>query len=207
MENKNGKTAVVFDFGGVLIDWNPYYLYRKYFKDDAEIKAFLEEIGFKEWNENFDRGYPFAKGVEELSAKFPQHAELIEAFNTRWLEALGKPMTGTIEVFKKLKESGLHVYGLSNWSVEKFNAAKDRFEFINWFDDFLLSGQVNMIKPAPQIFHIFLERMGLKAGECVFIDDSLPNINTALSLGFKAIHFKSAQQLTEELLRMKVLEN
>ncbi|MBA4374846.1 MAG: HAD family hydrolase [Anaerolinea sp.] len=203
-ENKQ-SLAVIFDFGGVLIDWSPYYLYRKILNNDEEIKAFLEEIDFKNWNPQFDKGYSFTQGVEELSAKFPHRAELIHLFNERWMDAMGAPVTGTIEILRQIKAAGYPIYGLSNWSVEKFNLVKDQFEFLNWLDDYVISGQVQQIKPEPEIYHTLLKRINRSAEECVFIDDSLENISTANSLGFVTIHFQSPAQLTFDLEQMGVL--
>ncbi len=193
------KTTIVFDFGGVLIDWSPYYLYRKVLKDDNEIKAFLEEIDFKHWNPKFDRGYSFEKGVEEKCAEFPHREDLIRRFNSHWLDAMGELMTDTVKIVRGLKDAGYLVYGLSNWSVEKYNLVKDRFEFLSWLDGYLLSGQVGQVKPEPEIFHTFLKRFNLEAANCLFIDDVAENIHTAQKVGFQTVQFQSAGQLSKEL--------
>jgi len=196
--------VIIFDFGGVLIDWSPYYLYRKVMKDDEEIKAFLEEIDFKTWNSQFDKGYSFELGVEEKSAEFPQHEEMIRRFNSHWLDAMGEVLTGTVEVARRLKEAGYTLYGLSNWSVSKFNLVKDRFNFLEYLDGFLLSGQVNQVKPDPDIFHTLLAQIERAAGDCLFIDDSAENIKTAESLGFQTLFFESPDQLEKELIERKI---
>ena len=206
MEEKNKlNTAIVFDFGGVLIDWNPYLLYRTMLDSDEEIQQFLNEIGFRDWNLSLDKGKPFAQGVEELSAKFPHRAELIRAFDTRWMETLGEPLLDTVAVMQKIKTAGYPLYGLSNWSAEKFRLVKQRFEFLNYLDDYVVSGEVKQIKPESDIFNTLLSRIHRSAGECLFIDDSQDNIRAADNLGFQTILFTSADQLETELKRMKIL--
>ncbi|PKO02459.1 MAG: HAD family hydrolase [Chloroflexi bacterium HGW-Chloroflexi-5] len=199
MTKPTKSPVIVFDFGAVLVDWNQYYLYRKVMANDEEIKAFLDEIDFKNWNLQFDKGYSFEKGVEEKSAAFPQHAEMIKRFNTHWLDAMGEVMMDTVEIARRLKAAGYTLFGLSNWNETKFNLVKDRMIFLDYLDDYVLSGKEKQVKPEPYIFQILLDRIGHKAEECLFIDDSVPNIQTAAKLGFQTIHFNSAQQLAEEL--------
>ncbi|MCX6055220.1 MAG: HAD family phosphatase [Chloroflexi bacterium] len=199
MIKEESLLAVIFDFGGVLVDWSPYNLYRGILKTDEEINAFLEEIDFKNWNPRFDKGYPFSIGIEEICIQFPHRAELIRLFNDRWEEAMGGLLTGTIDVLRKIKEAGYPVYGLSNWSEEKFNLVKGQMEFLSLLDDFLISGEVHEIKPEPRIFNILLERIHRSSGGCIFVDDSPDNIRTANDLGFRTILFHSPRQLLEEL--------
>lgn len=201
MANLSKTPVIVFDFGAVLVDWNQYYLYRKVMANDEEIKAFLEEIDFKGWNLQFDKGYSFEKGVDEKCAEFPHHAELIKRFDSHWLDALGEIMTGTVEIAKRLKVAGYTLYGLSNWNETKFNMVKGGFYFLDYLDGYVLSGTVKQIKPEPDIFHTLLNTINRKAEECLFIDDSAANIQTANTLGFQTIHFNSAQQLKDELPR------
>jgi len=204
MANTMKSPVIVFDFGAVLVDWSPYYLYRKIMKDDEEIKAFLEEIDFASWNPRFDAGYPFEQGVEEKCAEFPHHSDLIRRFNSHWLDAMGEIMTGTVAIAERLKAAGYKLYGLSNWSVTKFELVKDRFDFLKLLDDYLLSAQAGLAKPDPGIFKIFLDKIQHKAGDCLFIDDSLGNIKTAEALGFQTIHFRSADQLENDLIGMRL---
>ncbi len=197
--------VIIFDFGAVLVDWSPYYLYNKVMTSDEEIRSFLEEIDFKNWNPKFDRGYSFEKGVEEKVAQFPQHETLIRRFNSHWMDAMGEVMMDTVEIARKLKEAGYSLYGLSNWNATTFEWVKDRFVFLQYLDDFLLSGQVNQVKPEPEIYHTLLNKIGRKAEECLFIDDSAANINTAQEIGFQTILFTSAQQLAAELTNRGIL--
>jgi 2-haloacid dehalogenase len=199
MKTLQKTPVIVFDFGAVLVDWSPYYLYRKVMNSDEDIRVFLEEIDFKNWNPQFDKGVAFEQGVDEKCADFPHRAELIRRFHSHWLDTMGEVMQDTVEIVQRLKSAGFTLYGLSNWSVSKFNLVKDRFQFLDYLDGYLLSGEVNQIKPDPEIFHTLLERFNLTAKDCLFIDDSTANIQTAKGLGFQTIQFKSADQLAAEL--------
>ncbi len=198
-------TAMVFDFGGVLVDWSPYYLYRKLLPDDAAITQFLNEVGFYEWNLHQDHGRTFDEGVAVLSAQFPQYAALIEAYHRRYAEAISGPIAGTVEALRALKATGYPLYGLSNWSTEKFNLVRPQYAFFNWFDEIMISGAVKLVKPDPQIFKLFLQLIRRSAEECLYIDDSAPNVAEANRLGFTAIQFNSPAQLRIDLDRLGVL--
>ncbi len=189
------KTAIVFDFGDVLVEWKFHNLYRKVFKDDAEIELFLEKTGLREMNRRLDAGYSFEKGIAELCALHPEHARELEMFNTRWTEARGEVNLELVELVRELKEKGYRLYGLSNWSREKFNLVKDELPFLPLLEDYLISGDAGVAKPDARIYRMLLERIGWKAGDCLFIDDSAENIRAAQELGFKTIQFQSAEQL------------
>ncbi len=197
---------IIFDFGGVLIDWNPRYLYRKFFDgDDASMERFLTEVGFTEWNLQQDIGRPFAEGVADLCKRFPAYAGLIKAYDERWEESIAGPIEPTVRILHRLKHAGCRLHGLSNWSVEKFEIARLKYEFFRLFDTILVSGEVKLIKPDPRIYAVLLERIGRKPEECLFVDDSLVNITTADQLGFNAIHFRSPEQLEDELRSLSIL--
>ncbi len=199
------KKAIVFDFGGVLIDWSPYHLYRKILPSDQAIKSFLDEIDFFTINSRIDAGMPLAQWANEYSQKFPQYRSLIDAFHTRWTESNGEVIGGSLDIVREVKAKGYAVYGLSNWSAETFPLVKDRFGFLQELDGYLLSGMVGQIKPGEEIFRSFLERIDRSAEDCVFIDDNAANIETARRLGFTGILFKSPQQLRAELTGMGIL--
>lgn len=206
--NRVGRTYsdLIFDFGGVIIDWNPRYLYRKLFDGDAaSMERFLTEVGFIEWNLQQDVGRPFAEGVAELCERFPAYAELIRAYDERWEESIGGLIQPTVAILRRLKRAGFRLHGLSNWSVEKYELVRPKYEFFSWFDTILVSGEVKLIKPDPRIYAVLLERIDRKPGECLFIDDSLVNIVSAGKLGFKTIHFKSPEELERELRSLGVL--
>lgn len=198
--------AIVFDYGNVLIDWNPRYVYRRYFPDDPEgMERFLHEISFMEWNAQQDGGRSFEEGVGILSEKFPQYADLIRAYHENWSDSIGEIYTGTVEILKQLKQAGYSLYGFSNWSAETFPLVRAKHDFFDVFDDMVISGEVGVVKPEPEIYQILLNKIGRPAPECLFIDDSLPNINQANKIGFATIHFKSPEQLEKELKQLGLL--
>lgn len=198
--------AIIFDFGGVLIDWNPRYLYRKLFDGDSNvIERFLTDIGFMEWNLQQDKGRSFAVAVAELCERFPAYANLIRAYDQRWEESIAGPIQPTVNLLHSLKQTGCRLYGLSNWSAEKFETVRSKYEFFNWFDTIVVSGEVKLVKPDPRIYTLFLERIGRTAEECLFIDDSRANIAAADQLGFKTIWYESPEQLEAELRHLGIL--
>lgn len=197
--------AVVFDLGGVLIDWNPLYLYRRLLPDEETARRFLAEVCTPDWNGQFDAGRPFADGVAELAGQHPHHAELISAFHTRWPEMLGGAIDGTVEILAQLHRDGVPLHAISNWSAETFPVAVERYPFLSLFDVVIVSGERKIAKPDPAIFELFLEEAGLQAKDCVFIDDNADNIDTASRLGFHAIRFRDPATLRETLQSLGVL--
>lgn len=193
-----GIKAVVFDFGGVLIDWNPRYLYNKIFKTEAETEYFLTRVCTPQWNWRMDKDKTFAESVAELKAVYPEYAEQIEMFDTRWEEMLGAVNEETVGVLKDAAKA-VPVYGLTNWSAEKFALVRPKYAFMDIFDGIVVSGVEKQAKPEEPIFRILLDRYGLNAEETFFTDDSLPNVNTAKRLGFQAYPFVSAADLREKL--------
>ena len=198
--------AIIFDFGNVLLEWDPRYVYRRFFPgDEAAMEQFLQEVNFMEWNAQQDKGRTFSEGVAELSKQFPHYMELIQAYHDHWRDSIGDFYPGTVEILKRLKAAGYSVYGLSNWSAETFPIVRERFEFFGLLDDFVISGEVGSIKPEPEIFELLLKKIGLSASECLFVDDSLANIQQAQKLGFATVHFQSPDQLEAELHRLHLL--
>jgi 2-haloacid dehalogenase len=193
-------TTIIFDLGAVLIDWNPRYMYRTIFSDEAEMEKFLAEITTSDWNEEQDAGRLLSEGTEILVKQFPEHEEHIRAFYGRWEEMLGEAFHDTVEIFKQLKATGKYkIYALTNWSAETFPVAFERFEFLKWFDGIVVSGAEKMRKPTPEFYHILLDRYGVKPQEALFIDDNYRNILAAEKIGIHCIHFTSAEQLKEDL--------
>lgn len=198
--------AIVFDYGNVLIDWNPRNVYKRFFPNDTEgMEQFLQEIRFMEWNAHQDKGRSFEEGVAILSEQFPQYAELIRAYHENWSDSIGEVYEGTIEILKKLKQAGYPLYGFSNWSAETFPLVRAKHDFFDIFDDMVISGEVGFAKPEPEIYQILLDKIGRPAQECLFIDDSLPNIQQANKIGFATIHFQSPPQLENELKHLGLL--
>jgi len=199
--------AIIFDFGGVLINWDPRNLFRHFFTNSQEMENFLREIDFYSWNSEQDKGRSFEEGIAQLSAQFPHYSKLISSYYERWEESLDGPITATIEILYTLKNNNYSLYGLSNWSAETYPRVREKFSFFELFDDIIISGNVKLNKPDPSIFNLFLARNGYTASECIFIDDSPPNIDTAKDLGFITIHFTSPIKLRVSLEQIGVIFN
>lgn len=193
-------SAVIFDLGGVLIDWNPRYLYRKLFDgDDEAMEAFLAEVASPAWNAEQDAGRTWQEAVEALAAIHPGKRDLIAAYDERWGETLGGPIEATVEVLAALRRAGVRLTALSNWSAEKFPIARPRYPFLEWFETIVISGEVRVSKPDPRIYRHLLERTGLAAETCVFVDDSAVNVETAADLGMTALLFRDPATLRIDL--------
>jgi 2-haloacid dehalogenase len=193
--------AVVFDLGGVLIDWNPRYLYRQLFVDDeAGMEAFLADVCNAAWNARQDAGRSWAEAIAELVTDHPDQRELIEAYRVRWPEMLAGPIQPTVDLLDELRTAGVPLFALSNWSAETYPIARERFEFLGWFDAIVISGEVGVTKPDPRIYRHLLEVHGLEAASTLFVDDHAANVEVAASLGFVAHRFEDARRLREELI-------
>lgn len=197
--------VIVFDFGGVLIDWNPRNLFKKMISSETEMEWFLENICTTEWNLRIDAGKPFAVSVAELSSQYPEWTAEIEAFHKQWPEMLGGEIPGTVEILEEIIQKGYKVYGLTNWSAETFPIAQGRYPSLNLMDGIVVSGEEKLIKPDPEIFRVLLEKYNLKAENCIFIDDNLHNIEASCKLGFEAIHFTDPDGLRDALSWLGVL--
>jgi 2-haloacid dehalogenase len=197
--------AVVFDLGGVLIDWDPRHLYRKLLADEAAVEEFLATVCTPEWNAELDRGRPFAEGVAQLVERHPEHAAAIAAYHERWPEMVAGDIPGTVEVLAELRAAGVPLYALTNWSAETFAITRGRFEFLEWFDGLLVSGEERVTKPDPAIFQLLLDRFGLDPTATVFVDDSAANVAAARRLGFDAIRFTGHEELRRELVARRLL--
>jgi 2-haloacid dehalogenase len=198
--------AIVFDFGGVLINWDPHRLFNKYFENDTQaIDNFLAEINFSAWNDSQDKGYPFGQAVKDLSAQFPQYTHLIHAYDEEWIESITGSVPETVELLHSLKATGCRLYGLTNWSQEKFDIVRHRYEFFNIFEDIVVSGEVKLVKPDPAIFRLLLQKIDQQPEECLLVDDTLNNIQAAQKMGFFTIHFTSPSQLELELRQLGIL--
>ena len=197
--------TLVFDLGGVLIDWNPRYLYRKLIDDENDIDSFLSEVCNPEWNVKQDAGRALAEATAERIALYPEKKSLIEAFYERWEEMLGGEIGETVEILRELKNKGESLYALTNWSSETYPIAEERFVFLQWFEATLVSGVEKMVKPDPAIFHLLLNRYELQAQDCLFIDDSKTNTEAAARIGFETHHFESAARLRQKLIAANLL--
>ena len=202
----NNIDTVIFDLGGVLIDWNPEYVYLEVFENDRKkMEWFFGNICTNDWNENQDAGYPMAKATEERIALFPEYENLIRMFYGRWEDMLGNAITETVEILDKLiKSEKYKIVALTNWSHETFPIALERFEFLHCFEGIVVSGEEKTRKPFKDIYNLTLNRYNIKAENSIFIDDNLRNINAANELGIHGIHFKGAKLLYSQLKKYNI---
>ncbi len=198
------KNAIIFDFGGVLVDWNPRHLYKNIYKEPAQMEYFLTYICSEGWNLEQDRGRSLADGTKMLQAQFPKYHDHIQLFYGEWEKMLGGHISQSVEMLHELKQK-YKVYGLTNWSAETFPIALQRFDFFKLFDGIVVSGDEKMIKPDKKFFQILLDRYNLKVENCIFIDDNIHNITSANEMGFTTIHFTPSTDLRNELSVLGVL--
>ena len=193
--------TIIFDLGGVLIDWNPRYVFHDDYFDSIEKRDyFFENICTSGWNENQDAGYPIAKATEERIALFPEWEKEIRDYYGRWEEMLKGPIDPAVEIFRQLKESGKYkLYALTNWSAETFPIALERFDFLQWFDGRVVSGEEKMRKPFPEFYRLLLLRYSVNPHQALLIDDSIRNIKAAEAIGIKGLHFVNPRQLKNDL--------
>ncbi len=199
------RSVAVFDLGGVLIDWNPRYLYRKLFTDESAMEHFLSSICTSDWNLQQDAGRTLGEGCALLKSQHPEHAQYIDAWLHRYEEMIAGPIQGTVDILSELRSRGVPVYALSNWSSETFPAAQRRFDFLSWFDGMLLSGKVRLVKPDPRIFQLFLKTHALDPAHTVYIDDLPRNIEAANAVGMHGIRFTDPDALRTELVSIGLL--
>ena len=201
-----GRNVVVFDIGGVLIDWDPRHLYRKLFPgDEPAMEHFLANVCTHDWNRGQDAGRSFAEGARLLKLQHPDKAELIDAYGARFDEMMPGPIAGAVEILAELHERGTPLYALSNFSAETFPPALARFDFLRWFRGMVISGEVGVIKPDPRIYEIILARFAIDPHRAVYIDDVAANAEAARPFGIHGIHFTTHGDLREELVRLALL--
>lgn len=192
--------AVVFDLGGVLIDWNPRYLYRSLFDgDEVAMERFLAEVCTPAWNLQLDAGWPLGEAVDALARLHPAQRDLIAAYDERWPEMLGGPIAATVEVLADLRRGGVRIAALTNWSADTFPIARSLYPFLCWFETIVVSGEEGVCKPDPRIYQLVLERIGMGAGSIVFIDDAAVNVAAAAALGMTALRFQDPGTLRCDL--------
>ena len=198
--------TIIFDLGGVLINWDPRKVYRTIFKTEKEIDWFFENICTSDWNETQDAGYPISKATEERIVQYPEWEKEIRAFYGRWEEMLGGPIQETLDLFKELKQNpSFKFYALTNWSAETFPIALKRFEFLEWFDGILVSGEEKTRKPFSGFYQKLLDKYSIDSFKAIFIDDNLRNVKAGENLGIKGIHFTDPANLKLRLNELKLL--
>ncbi|MEJ5053587.1 HAD family hydrolase [Sphingobacterium sp. MYb382] len=195
--------AIIFDFGGVLVDWNPRYLYADVFSDTEKMEWFLHEVCSTAWNLEQDRGRSFADGIALLEKQYPAFQKEIRLFWEGWPKMLKEKIAETVTLLPQLKQN-YAVYGLTNWSAETFPILMDRFDFVQLFDDIVVSGDEGLVKPDKSIYELLLKRYNLLAQECIFIDDNSDNVKAAEQLGFSAILYKNSDYLMQDLSSLGV---
>jgi 2-haloacid dehalogenase len=203
---KPGRSTVVFDLGGVLIDWDPRHLYRKMFPgDEAAMERFLAEVCSPAWNIAQDAGRSWAEGIALLTARHPRHAGNIAAFRGRWTEMLGGPIAGSVAILGELRAAGTPLYALTNWSQETFPIAVELYDFLGWFDGIVVSGREGVVKPDPRLYGVLLDRYGLDPDDVVYIDDNAANATAATRLGMYGLHFTDPASLRTDLVGLGLL--
>jgi 2-haloacid dehalogenase len=199
------SVPVVFDIGGVLVDWNPRYLYRKLLPDEPAVERFLAEVCTAEWNVEQDRGRPWAEAVAQLTARFPEHAALISAYDERWGEMVTGALDDSVAVLAELRTAGVPLFALTNFSTEKFAQTLARFDFLGWFGGIVVSGAERLVKPDPRIYRVLLDRYGVPAASAVYVDDLPANVAAARALGMTGLHFTGAARLRADLVALGLL--
>lgn len=198
--------AVIFDVGNVLVRWDARLLFREFYADDAAVDAFLEETGFHDWNLELDAGLPWDVGVARLAALHPHHATAIAAFHARWHETLPGAIDGSVAILDELAAAGVPLYAITNYSGEKWAETLPRFPFLaTAFRDIVVSGHEGVVKPDARIFRLLLERNGLDAAGCVFVDDNAKNVAGAQAVGIDAILFTDPEALRHALVSRGLL--
>ena len=207
MKQKLNSTIknIVFDFGGVVMDWDPRYLYKDYFNDDEKMEWFLSNITTNEWNAEQDRGRPLQEATDWLITQYPDWEKEIKLFYGSWTTMLKGEIPQHVAVLRALANTSYELYGLTNWSQETIHHAYDNYDFFKLFEGkIVVSGDEKLIKPDPAIWKVLLNRYDLKAEESVFIDDNIKNIEVAHSLGFKTVHLLEDTDLRTELEKLGI---
>jgi 2-haloacid dehalogenase len=199
--------AVIFDLGGVLLDWNPRHLYRKLFTDTGQMEWFLREICTAKWHDAHDRGDVTADSCAELAIRFPEWSDLIWAWSARSEEMVAGSIAPSVDLLHDLKISGMRCYALTNMEAETYPLRLRRFPFLSWFDGTVVSGNERMAKPDREIFTLLLERFALKASTTLMIDDTLENLAVAEHVGLQTLHFHSPQELKNRLESLSLLQS
>jgi 2-haloacid dehalogenase len=198
----NDTLVPVFDLGGVFVDWNPMYLFRKLFDSEEDAQWFQDNICTLAWNLEFDAGEIYAEGVAKLITRFPKYWREIQAYDLRWKETLGHHIQGTIDIHNELVEQEIPTFAITNFSWEKWVSCLPDWPFLEKFDGVIVSGLEGLVKPDPRLYRVFCERYSLAPDNCVFIDDSEQNIVAARKFGMHGIHFKDPAMLRKELIAL-----
>ena len=195
--------TVLYDLGGVLIDWSPRYLFARHFPgDEPGLDHFLTHVCPSDWNVAMDAGKPVHVAMAERVAAHPEHEGMIRRWFDEWPAMMSGPVPGAVDILREMKERGLRLYALTNWSADTFHHAQSKFDFLGWFEDIVVSGRIGMIKPDPQIFRHAIDQCGLDPARTLFIDDSAKNTAAAATLGFHVHHFTDAGTLRAHIAQL-----
>ncbi len=194
-----GVDAVIFDIGNVLVAWDPRFLYEPLISDPDELEWFLSEVVPLEWHTAHDRGRPFAESIAERQRAFPDHAELIALYYSRWNDTIGPPIAGSVAILERLDDAGIPVFALTNYSAETFPDFRRRFAFSRRFRDVVVSGEEGMVKPDPRLYDRAIRRFGVVPSRTVFIDDRRENVEVAIAKGMHGIRFTDPAALAVRL--------
>lgn len=192
-------SAVVFDIGGVLLDWDPRHLYRKLIDDPGEMAEFLTTVCTPAWHRAHDLGADTASSCRELARAHPEHADLIMAWADRGEEMVSGPIDPAVEVLAELKAAGVPCLALSNMEADRFALRRVRFGFFDWFDGCVISGVEHVAKPDKAIFEILIRRYQLAPRQTVFVDDMPANVAAARDLGIVALRYTGPERLRADL--------
>jgi 2-haloacid dehalogenase len=194
-------TAVVFDVGNVLVEWDPRYLYEKLIPDRAECDRFLAEVATLDWHAQHDAGRPFAETSAELIAEHPHHRDLILAWEARWLETAPHLIPGMADLVSELAAAGVPLFAITNFSGEFWRPFLAReVALFAPFGDIVVSGDEKLTKPDPAIYRLALRRFGLASGAGLFVDDRLENVVAGEAEGFVGHRFVDAASLRKVMV-------
>lgn len=190
---------IIFDFGNVLVQWHPELIYGDYFGDEAKAWWFLRHVADMDFRQRIDAGESMEKCIREKQSQYPDYAEAIELYRSKWREMLTDEVPGMRDLINELHGLNYEIYGLTNWSMETFPEAREHFGILQMIDRYVVSGAEGMVKPDPRLFQVLLDRYGLRAGECTFVDDNPDNVAAARKMGMNGIVFTGADELRKEL--------
>jgi len=192
---------IIFDFGNVLVQWHPELVYGDYFGDEAKAWWFLRHVADMDWRQRIDAGESVDGCIREKQAQYPEYAEAVELYRSRWREMLTDEVPGMRQLLSELPAAGYQLFGLTNWSMETFPEARERFGILQMIDRYVVSGAEGLVKPDPRLFQVLLDRYQLKAEECLFIDDNPDNVAAAKGMGMQGIVFNGAEDLRKKLFK------
>ena len=190
---------IIFDFGNVLVRWEPEKIYAEHFGDEAKAWWFLRHVADNDWRLRIDAGESQDACIAEQQARYPEYRQALALYRERWRDMLTGEMPGMRDIIVELRKKGHEIYGLTNWSMETFPQAREHFPILQMIDRYVVSGAEHLVKPDPRLFQVLLDRYGLRAEECTFVDDNPVNVEAARRMGMRGIQFVGAEKLRKEL--------